>query len=96
MARDWEGHACDEPALIAPPAAAMPPNEPVAAAHARRSTDASQHLVRIRRCIETVALLLAADPAYLPIFLRLERELKAAQADQDALERSRYYLPGPH
>jgi hypothetical protein len=45
--------------------------------------------------METVALLLEADTAYLPIFLRLEHELEAAQADQDALERSRSYLPGP-
>lgn len=95
MARDQKRHAQDVEVSLAPLATAMPPNDPIPVVHAARSTDASQHLLRIRRCMETVALLLEADTAYLPIFLRLEHELEAAQADQDALERSRSYLPGP-
>lgn len=53
----------------------------------------SPTLLRIRSCLQTVALLLETNHEYLPIFLRLEQELEAEQKNNAAIERSRKYLP---
>jgi len=58
----------------------------------RQPTPQSQKLTRIRSCLQTVAILLETNHAYLPIFLRLEQELEAEQSKQDAIARSRTYL----
>lgn len=57
-----------------------------------RHTLRSQKLARIRSCLQTVAALLETNPAYLPVFLRLEQELETEQLKQDAIARSKTYL----
>lgn len=59
----------------------------------RQQTRHAENLRRIRSCLQTVAVLLETNHAYLPIFLRLEEELAAEQLKQDALSRSKTYLP---
>lgn len=105
MARDRKRHAQDEEVPVAPPAAALSSPRQSASLHApirlslvkatklpRPHKPQSQKLARIRSCLQTVAILLETNHAYLPIFLRLEQELEAEQARQDAIARSRTYL----
>jgi hypothetical protein len=47
---------------------------------------------RIRASLAIIAELLQYSDAYLPIFLRLEAELAAAEARRAALERARAFL----
>lgn len=51
---------------------------------------------RLRRALQTVALLVVDDPAFLPVFERLERELAALQSQSAAIERAKRYLPADH
>jgi len=44
---------------------------------------------RIRRALEKVAKLATDDPAFLPVFERLERELAIVQAKNGALDRAK-------
>lgn len=106
MARDRKRHArAKEVPTAAPPADALSfPLQPgshhtpvrlslvKAIKHQKLHPPQSQKLLRIRSCVQTVAILLETNHAYLPIFLRLEQELKAEQARQDAIARSRTYL----
>ena len=106
MARDRKRHARDrEVPSVAPPADAMslmlqPSSHHVpirlslikAAKLPTRHRSQSQNLVRIRSCLQTVAALLETNHVYLPIFLRLEKELEAEQLKQDAISRARKYL----
>jgi hypothetical protein len=57
-----------------------------------RYTSQSQKLLRIRSCMQTVAALMETNHVYLPIFLRLEEELKKELLEQDAIARARKYL----
>ena len=47
----------------------------------------SRKLARIRSCLQTVATLLEANHAYLPIFLRLEHELEGKHPVRAAVTR---------
>lgn len=51
--------------------------------------------LRIYSCLQTIAILLEENPAYLPIFLRLEKELKIEQEKRKSIERARRYLANP-
>lgn len=44
---------------------------------------------RLERALRTVAVLVAEDPVYLPIFARLEEELCTARDEADAIARAR-------
>lgn len=44
---------------------------------------------RIKDALKTVAILLEKNPAYLPLFLRLEAELKTNAELQETFERAR-------
>lgn len=44
---------------------------------------------RLRSAHRKVAAMVATDPAYVPIFLRLEQEIAALDAREDVLERAR-------
>lgn len=48
---------------------------------------------RIVKALGTVAQLVVDDPAYVPVFERLEQELDNIQSRNDAIERARKYLP---
>lgn len=109
MAGGAERHACEGGALpAAPPMAGLSltlQHPPVCAKSSRpvaRSKDATQprneealrqKLERIQSCLQTIALLVESNHAYLPIFLRLEQELEAEQKIRDTIERSKKYLP---
>ncbi|AML51693.1 hypothetical protein RC74_10845 [Falsihalocynthiibacter arcticus] len=57
----------------------------------------SQTQLRIMSCLQVIAMLLEKNDAYLPIFLRLEKELEIEKAKRDTIERARRYLPRlPH
>ena len=49
---------------------------------------------RIRRALEKVAIFASDDPALLPIFERLERDLEEMQAHNSALDRARAMAAG--
>lgn len=51
---------------------------------------------RLRRALQTVAQLVVDDPAFLPVFERLERELAKLQSQSAAIERAKRYLPVTH
>jgi hypothetical protein len=51
---------------------------------------------RLRRALQTVAQLVVGDPAFLPVFERLERELAKLQSQSAAIERAKRYLPVAH
>lgn len=63
---------------------------------ARKAKARRQNLERIQSCLQTIALLLETNHAYLPVFLRLEEELEAEQKIRDTIERSKKYLPFSH
>ncbi len=48
--------------------------------------------IRIRESLSILAVLLEEDDVYLPIFLRLEKELQTVRDQQDALTRARSYI----
>lgn len=48
---------------------------------------------RIIKALETVAMLVVEDPAYIPVFERLERELADIRSQNNAIERARQFLP---
>ena len=59
----------------------------------RRAAGVTRHdEERIRSAMRTVAMLMEEDHAYLPIFLRLERELKEADGRAAARRRARESL----
>jgi hypothetical protein len=105
MARDRRRHAQKEglPAMAVPPGDAMPSTLShtghqacVRLSHVKPPHETmphAKHLSRITSCLQTVAILLETNHAYLPIFLRLEAELKDEQLKQDAITRSKIYLP---
>ena len=88
MARDRTRHAQDKEVLKAPsvaPTSALLPYCLDCQKETKRQ--------RILACLKTVAILLEKDEAYLPIFLRLERELEAESEKQEIIARARKYLP---
>ncbi|WP_110815675.1 hypothetical protein [Pseudoroseicyclus aestuarii] len=62
------------------------------AARSRRAPSAPVDAARIERALQVVAALVVENPAYLPIFERLEAELVAAQAKDAAIDRARALL----
>lgn len=112
MARDAERHACEGGALPAAPPTAGPSlalqRPPPCAKSSKRDALSKvgiqprnekvlrQKLERIQSCLQTIALLVETNHAYLPIFLRLEQELEAEQKIRDTIERSKKYLPASH
>ena len=52
----------------------------------------SADLDRLKDARRKVAELLLADPAYAPIFARLEREIAAQEAGNDLIDRARQVL----
>lgn len=95
MARDRTRHSQGRGVAAATSDRAMSSGGPAVRGQSGTDSAVSRQIQRILSCMETVAMLLETDEAFLPIFIRLERELEAAQAAQDALERSRAYLPCP-
>ncbi|MCV2894515.1 hypothetical protein [Lentibacter sp. XHP0401] len=87
MARDRKRHASDKKVPPAPPVAV------VVSPDALTSSLFDAKHQRIQSCLQTVAILLETNDAYLPIFLRLERELEAEQRKRDTIARARKYLP---
>ncbi|MEO9515209.1 MAG: hypothetical protein ABJG55_05690 [Paracoccaceae bacterium] len=51
---------------------------------------------RIVKALGTVAQLVVEDPAYVPVFERLEQELAGIRSRNDAIERARQFLPSEH
>ncbi|SFL02495.1 hypothetical protein [Celeribacter marinus] len=91
MARDQKTHASDKEVPVVPPGAVS-----FGASPCKVDQSLSQHL-RIMSCLQAIAILLEKNDAYLPIFLRLEKELEIEQAKRDTIERARRYLPRqPH
>ncbi|WP_299416230.1 hypothetical protein [uncultured Sulfitobacter sp.] len=107
MARDWEGHARNKEVPLAPhvhpssgtQSASMPGSASILLSlvksnkRKKSENNQTQQLARIRSSLRTVAILLEANHAYLPLFLRLEQELIAEQSKHDAIARSKKYLP---
>jgi len=60
----------------------------------RHAAGIAQQIARIEAALETLALLLEQDAAYLPVFRRLEAEHASLLEGQRALERAKRYLPG--
>jgi hypothetical protein len=105
MARDRRRYAQDEEVPVAPPfdtaSSLLQPtghHTPIRLPLLKATllpaphSPKSRKLARIRSCLQTVATLLEANHAYLPIFLRLEQELEAERLKQEAIARSRKYL----
>lgn len=57
--------------------------------HRRGLDDTSQLLLRLRCALEKVASLVVVDTIYLPIFERIEQEIRNLEAQEDAVERAR-------
>ncbi|WP_156477450.1 hypothetical protein [Falsihalocynthiibacter arcticus] len=94
MARDQKRHASDKEVAGVPPVAAA-----VSSGGSPYEVDQtlSQTQLRIMSCLQVIAMLLEKNDAYLPIFLRLEKELEIEKAKRDTIERARRYLPRlPH
>jgi len=103
MARERIRHVSDITPLIAP-SVVMPHDTPDKSANASKLTPLTlvkstarkkpltSKAARIRSCLRTVATLLETDHKFLPIFLRLERELQAELLMDEAVRRSRLYL----
>lgn len=51
---------------------------------------------RLHGALAIVAQLVVDDPAYLPVFERLEQELSNLRSQRAALERAKRYLPADH
>jgi len=81
-----------KPPSLKAPQVGMPNEKSVAQTLKSRTDrpDRTEH--RIRACLALVAELLAHSDDYLPIFLRLEAELAAAEARHAALDRARVLL----
>ena len=92
MARDLRRHAQKDGPQAAPPVGAfsssLPPTGHQAAVRLslvkpikppNETIPHAKQLRRIRFCLQTVAILLETIHTYLPIFLRLEEELRAEQ-----------------
>lgn len=89
MARDRKRHANDKGTPMASPIAVSDGMGEVP----EQTFSASE--LRIYSCLQTIAILLEKNPAYLPIFLRLEKELEIEQEKRKSIERARRYLPNP-
>ena len=87
MARDRTRYAYDKGVPAAPPVGMLSGLAP------SRPDPPTTTQLRILACLQTVAILLESNDAYLPIFLRLERELEAEAAKQEIIARARTYLP---
>ena len=88
MARDRKRHANVREVQSIPPVdavSALPP-------HRLDCQKETKHH-RILACLQIIATLLEKDEAYLPIYLRLERELEAESEKQEIIARARKYLP---
>lgn len=92
MARDQKTHASDKEVVGVPSVAVSSGGSPY-----EIDQTLSQTQLRIMSCLQIIAILLEKNDAYLPIFLRLEKELEIEKAKRDTIERARRYLPRlPH
>ena len=89
MARDRKRHANDKGTPMAPPVAVSDGMNELP------EQTLSANELRIYSCLQTIAILLEENPAYLPIFLRLEKELEIEQEKRRSIERARRYLANP-
>lgn len=89
MARDRKRHANDKGTPIASSVAVSDDMDELP------EQTFSANELRIFSCLQTIAVLLEKNPAYLPIFQRLEKELEIEQEKRNSIERARRYLANP-